>query len=304
MGNEFKDDRGPFFFSSLRWAERRLPGQTLYSFLKPFALARATLNTAFKNPRPRAHVPECLKAAWTWRTARQRRMSAYLNQYLECFPDRLAEAKWKDNCRMVGCDHLLKAWQSGCPVVAAFCHFGPIHLMRPWVRAWGIPSAALVKGKSENRPEHIRKTDRLVRYPDLPTRFYLDQLKAAGEFLAAGNALFIAIDAAADKQMDVPFCDGWIFQMATGAIRMAIRHQAELIPCSIIEEGPWRFRIEAGKPVPKEFLTTESEWPRAGTHLLAAMLPHFEAHPEQCGNSLIARLRKNSSATPPGKSNS
>ena len=162
----------------------------------------------------------------------------------------------------------------------------------------------MVKGKSENCPEHIRKTARLVRYPDIPTRFYLDELKAAGEFLAAGNVLFMAIDAPASKQMEVPFCDGWTFQMATGAIRMAIRHQAELIPCSIIEEGPWRFRIEAGKPVPKEFLTAESDWPRAGTHLLAAMLPHFQSYPEQCGNNLIARLRKNSSATPPGKSNS
>jgi hypothetical protein len=90
--------------------------------------------------------------------------------------------------------------------------------------------------------------------------------------------------------------------MATGAIRLAIRHHAELIPCTIIEEGPWRFRIEAGKPVPKEFLTAESEWPRAGTHLLAAMLPHFQAHPEQCTSNLIARL--SSSAAPLGKSNS
>jgi lauroyl/myristoyl acyltransferase len=276
----------------------------LYSFLKPFAFARATLNTAFKNPRPCVPLPECLKAAWTWRMARQRRMSGYLNHYIEYFPDRLADAKWKDNCCIVGRDHLLKAWQGGRPAVLAFCHFGPIHLMRPWVRAGGIPCAALVGGKSENRPELIRKTDRLVRYPHIPTRFYLDQLKAAAEFLAAGNVLFLAIDGPVGAQIDVPFCDGWTFQMATGAIRLAIRHQAELIPCSIIEEGPWRFRIEVGKPVPKEFLTAGSGWLCAGNHLLAAMLPHFQAYPEQCGRDLILRLRKISSAPPPGKSNS
>ena len=38
--------------------------------------------------------------------ARQRRMNRYLNHYLHYFPDRLADAKWKDNCRIVGRDYL------------------------------------------------------------------------------------------------------------------------------------------------------------------------------------------------------
>src|SRR5882762_569112 len=117
MEKEFKDDRGSSFFFGLRWAERHVALQTLYSFLKPFAFARATLNTVFKNPHPRADLPECLKARWSWRMARQKRMSGYLNYYLEYFPDRLADAKWKDCCRIVGGDQLLKAWQSGRPVV-------------------------------------------------------------------------------------------------------------------------------------------------------------------------------------------
>jgi lauroyl/myristoyl acyltransferase len=299
-----KDERSGWFFSGLRRAERRLPVERLYSLLKPFALARATLNTAFKNPRPCVPLPECLEAPWSWRLARQRRMSDYLNRYLEYFPERLAEPKWKGQCLMVGGGELLKAWQGGRPAVLAFCHFGPIHLLRAWVRAGGIPGAALVVGKAENRPELIRKTDRLVQYPHIPTRFYLDELKAAVEFLAAGNVLFIAIDGAAGRQIEVPFCEGWTFQMATGAMRLAIRHQAELIPCSIVEEGPWRFRIELGEPAPKEFLTAESEGRRAGEYLLAAMLPRFQAHPEQCGRELMLRLRKNGSAAPPGRSNS
>jgi hypothetical protein len=84
--------------------------------------------------------------------------------------------------------------------------------------------------------------------------------------------------------------------MATGAVRLALRHQAELIPCSILDEGRWHFRIELGRPVPREFLTAGSGWSRAGKHLLDEMMPHFQAHPEQCGGNLIVCLRKN----PPG----
>ena len=55
--------------------------------------------------------------------------------------------------------------------------------------------------------------------------------------------------------------------MATGAIRLAIRHRAELIPCSIIDEGRWRFQIELGRPAPEECLATETELVSAGKHL-------------------------------------
>lgn len=223
--------------------------------------------------------------------ARQRRMSRYLNRYLEYFPDRLADPKWRDHCVIVGADHLLRLREIERPAVLAFCHFGPIYYMRPWLRAYGIPAAALLAGKSGNRRELNLVTDPLIQFPHIPTTFYLDQLKEATEFLAAGNLLFVAVDGTAGKQLDIPFCDGWTLRMATGALRLAMRHQAELIPCVIVGEGPWLFRIEVGLPVPKEFLTAESGWTHAGKHLLSQMLPHFKTHPEQCGSDLILRLR-------------
>ena len=218
--------------------------------------------------------------------------------FFNIFPTGWPIRKWRDNCRINGLDRLLKARQGGRPVVVAFCHFGPILFMRPWLQAAGIPSGILVLGSSEDRLKPAKKNHVLFRYPHIPERFHLDQLKQATEFLAAGNILFIAIDVLSARQMDVPFCDGWTFQMPTGPVRLAINHKAELIPCTIIDEGSWRFRIEVGRPVPEEFLTTKSECTRAGKHLLAEMLPHFQAHPEQCGHDVIMRLRKNIPAQP------
>ena len=112
-------------------------------------------------------------------------------------------------------------------------------------------------------------------------------MREANEFLAAGNPLLIAIDHAAGKQMSVPVCEGWIFQMATGAVRLAVRHQAELVPCAVIDGGRWRFRIKIGNPVPAEFLAGGVDCIHAGKHLLNELLPVFQEHPGQCSNQLI-----------------
>jgi lauroyl/myristoyl acyltransferase len=295
MKNRLKDTGALFFVSIIRRAERNWPVKKIYPPLKMFALARAALNTAFKNPRPCVPLPDCLKSVWTLRASRQKRMNGYLNLFVQYFQDRLADAKWKKHCRILGFEHLQLARQNGRPVVLAFCHFGPFFLLRSWLRAAEIPAAVMVGGKSESRAKLMRRLAEFAPFPEIPTVFHPDRLREATGFLAAGNPLLIAMDDPAGKQMDVPFCEGWTFRMATGAVRLAIRHQAELIPCSIIDEGRWHFRIELGRPVPREFLTAKSDWSRAGKHLLDEMLPHFQAHPEQCGRNLIICLKKNSS---------
>src|ERR1041385_7951446 len=213
-----------FRFSCLRRAEQRLTVDALYSLLKPLAFARALLNTIFKNPHSGLALPLCLQVPWTTRMAREDRMRRYLNQVLEYLPDRLGNPKWKDRCQITGANQFAKARQDGRPVVAVFCHFGPYHLLRPWIRASGIPSAALVGKSSVHRPEFTLRTNRLLSHPNVPTRFYLDELKAVAQFLAAGNVLFTTLDGKMGKHMAIPFCDGWHFQMATGGIRLTIPH--------------------------------------------------------------------------------
>ncbi len=214
-------------------------------------------------------------------------MSDYLNETLEYFPDRLAEPKWMNRRGIEGLDHVLQARQNGHPVVLAFSHFSAFRMARFWLRAAGVPVATVLIGKAAYRAKREQMGDRFSPFPEIPTTFYLDQLREANEFLAAGNTLLIAIDNAAGKQMNVPVCAGWTFQMATGAVRLAIRHRAVLIPCAVIDEGRWRFQIKLGRPVPAEYLAAEVDWIHAEKHLLHELLPHFRNHPKQCSNQLI-----------------
>jgi hypothetical protein len=261
MKKRFQETCGRLFFPVVRGAERRLPVRGLYRILRPYGFVRA----AFRGVPASVPLPACLGAAQSVRAIRQWRGNAYLNNLLEYFPERLAETKWMDRCRIEGLDCLRQARQGGRPVVLAFGHFGPYFLLRYWLRAAGVPVATLVKGNSEFRSGVRRRGDQLSPFPGVPTVFHLDQLRAANEFLAAGNSLLVAIDNVTGKQMNVP----------------------ELIPCSIIDEGGWRFHIELGRPVPAGCLAAEVDWVRAGKHLLDELLPRFRNRPRQCLNQLI-----------------
>jgi hypothetical protein len=283
MKTRFKETCGTLFFPIVRGAERRLSAPDLYRILRPYSFVRA----AFRGIPASVPLPACLGAEQSVRAIRQWRGNGYMNQLLEYFPERLAETKWMDRCRITGLDRLRQARQGGRPVVLAFCHFGPFFLLRYWLRAGGFPVATLVMGKSESRSGLHRRGDQLSPFPGVPTAFHRDQMRAANGFLAAGNSLLVAIDKVTGKQMNVPAGGDWTFQMATGAVRLAMHHRAELIPCSIVDEGRWRFHIELGRPVPAGSLAAEADWVRAGKHLLDELLPRFQSHPRQCLNQLI-----------------
>ena len=295
MKKRIKSACGLLFFFAIRGTERSFSVAGLHRILNAFAFMRAVVNTTFKKIRPPPPLPDSLRTWETKRTVRHLQQNRYLNHFLEFFPERLAEAKWMSGCHIEGLDRLRQARQNGRPVVLAFCHFGSFFLMRFWLRAAGVPVATFVGGDSATRVGLLRFKDRFSPFPEVPIAFYRDQLSEAAKFLAAGNPLLVSIDIPIGKQMNVPFSESWHFRMATGAVRLAIRHRAELIPCSITDQGHWRFQIELGESVPGEFLAGETGWSRAGKHLLDQMLPTFRAHPEQCAADLLRCLNRDPS---------
>lgn len=267
---------------SIRALERRLSVENLYRFFNAYNCPRVAINTAFKKLRPLPPLPESFHYKKTPQLARQQRTRFYLNHLLEFFPDRLAEPKWMARCRFDGMEPLHQAVKEKRPVVLLCAHFGPYYLIRFWMRAVGVPVVELFGGSKNNITRLMQTKNSLSPFPEIPPMLYQDQLREFASLLDAGNVIGLMIDTPFGKQMELPFNDKWNFQMATGGIRMAISHRAEIVPLLIIEEGEWRFRITCGKPVPREFLSGNSDWQLAGKHVLDEMVPHFAAHPEQC----------------------
>jgi hypothetical protein len=286
----YKDLAGRWFFPVIRWGEGQLSPRAFYSILKPFFYLRAVFNCMFRKHGYATPRPDFLRVGQPARARRRQRMNDYMNRVLEFFPDRLSGEKWGRNCRVEGLEHLQSGLSNKHPTVMAFCHFGPYELIRFWLRARGIPAATLRAGKAESRGLLMRLKDKFSPFPDVPVAVYGDQLRTIDEIIAAGNPLLVVIDAPVNKRIDVPFCDGWTFHMAAGAVRLAMRYDADLIPCSIIDEGRWRFCIKLGEPVPQELLSSRNDWQPAGKHLMDQMIPIFRTWPEQCRPDLIRCL--------------
>jgi lauroyl/myristoyl acyltransferase len=238
-----------------------------------------------------AGVPECLGGG-EFRISKRQQQIKSLNTVLEFFPEQLGTPKWRDRLQIDGLQYLETARRQQRPVILAFCHFGPYSLLRFWLRAAGFPVATLVKGQSQVRPMDKRLKDRVSPFPEIPTAFHREnQLRDAVKFLASGNVLLVAIDIMSGKKMELALDECWQFWMATGPIRMAMRQNAEIIPCSIIDRGDWHFRIHLGPPVPAALLASGDPLP-VGKHLLDAMLPVWRAHPEHCTKEFLTKFHR------------
>jgi hypothetical protein len=274
---------GPLLMEVFRGMERLLPVRVLRWLLHPYAFARAL----FGSWPPDRPWPACLGAEATVRTGWRNLTRHHLDRVLKFLPDRLSSPRWKSRCRVIGLERLCEARRAGRPVLLAFFHFGPFTLMGTWLRAQGIPATTLILGTARARSRADRRKDRYTPHPTVPGVLYRDQLREAVRVFSSGGTLLVAIDFPTGGQVEVPIAGGWTFRMATGAIRLAARHGAELIPCHIIQAGPWRFRIELGQPVPREQLAGEPDLVAVGKHLIAESLPHWRLHPRQCHPYLL-----------------
>lgn len=215
----------------------------------------------------------------------------FLNNRLEYIRDRAQAPRWLGRCRLVGRHHLEEANRAGRPAILAFCHFGPYVLTGSWLRAHGLPVVTLSAGTRQTRPRLRHYMDRYEALLGLPEALYLDEMRAVVRHIAGGGNLLIAVDNGNAPGVDVPLGDGRSLHMATGAARLAARHGADLIPCGIVDEGRWRFRVELGRPVPAALLGPAPDFAAIGAHIYGQLAHHWQDRPEQCDPGLAGHLR-------------
>jgi hypothetical protein len=295
----FKDIFAWSVVSFYRGLERRLSHQSFHGFARAVMWSRAFLNNIFKKARP-VPMPDFLRTQKPFAMRVRQRSEIYLDDVLLNFPDRLASPKWQANCQITGLEHLRAARENKRPVVLGFFHFGSFPVFHCWLRSLGYPIVGLVGGRASMRTRLALQQDRRLPFPEIPLAIYPKQLRELAELFHAGNPIYIAIDAPTGKQLDVPFCEGWDIRMATGALRFASRHEADLLPCAITSEGNWRYQITIGRPVPRELLADENHAVQACKHLVDELMPVFKARPEQCWDAMACRFRPKS-AGPAGK---
>lgn len=274
-----------------RLLERNLSPDAFHAVVWPWFFLRALLNNLFKLVPPRPPAPDFLRVPRNFRTRVRDRRHIYMNEVLQNFYDRLSAPKWQERCEVVGLEHLEAARRANRPVILVYWHYGCYPLTPGWVRpGMKFPLVPFVGGVSYKRSHLARLQDQIGQTMDLPTSVHPDQVREIVRLVRGTNLVYIAIDVPISKQVTVPFCEGWDYQLTSGPIRMAGRFGADLIACGMTREGPWRYRLFFGKPVPREFLQDEAGCEKAGAHLIAQMLPEFKARPHQCMDALTQRL--------------
>ena len=275
----------------LRGLERVLPAPVYCGLLYPVAWVRALIHRGIKG-RPPIAWPTGLGGMPTGKALALPRLPVYLNRTFEFLPDRLAEPKWRRYCRFIGLEPVKRLVDAGRPVILVFAHFGPIGLLRSWLRASGVPVAIFTAGEAHTRQVIKRRKDRWALFPEVPMTFYQDQLAEAILHLEHGGVLAIALDSDNGRQMRLPVGDGWMCQLATGPFRLARRHGAVLVPCAIYNERPWHVAVEFGAPVGADVLAAGDA--QAGADLLSKLLPVLLAHPAAWTPQLGARFSRTS----------
>lgn len=278
-------------FYLVRFGERVLP-QSVLSFL---LWVPAAVWGLAESARQRKVMAAWHRFPQPWRPNRARfflRHSLGLNhaRFVYLWPDRLPRTRWLGRCRLEARWDLARLRQADRRVVLASLHFGPFDTLPYWLRAHGIVVTVLV-GRPAPRQRLKRRQYALSAPFDVPLVLPVTEMSRVRQVLGQARHLLVMMDVDRGKQVDVPF-DGYLFRMATGAIRLAAMADADLIICLIVETTTWQFVIHFGTPVPRRYLGRSPDLKGAATHLLQEFLQVVSNHPAQSGHRLLSCITR------------
>ncbi len=287
---------GWLLLHSLRTLELFLPGRCLrFLFWLAAALVAGWELAAMKRVSrafdwlPVSLRPALTRPAWRWRLWR-RRTQLQLTKSLALWPDRLQTARWQSPCQYTGIEQLERACARGRPVILAVLHFGPLRVLHYCLRARGLPVAAVVADRLDHRSGFRAYLNSLSDHASglagVPHSLDYSEISRVWAFLRPQRLLLIAVDSDRGRQVRVQGED-FSFRMATGAIRLAARAKAIVVPCLIRATRPLGVQIHFGNPVPDAWVADKCRHASACSHLLHEFLPVLHAEPEQCSPELL-----------------
>ena len=283
----------------IRMAGYLLPRSVLWLVLFPVAAIKALWELAYAMPTvrhfnrlPVSLRPSVGRGMWLWRLW-SRRAQLNLTKLLYLWPDRLQKSRWQSLCRYDGIERFESIRAESRPVILAVLHFGPLTVLVHWLRACGVPAAALADkdlgGRSMYRRYVNRLSDRANGLAGVPLLIRTDQHRDAIQFLTDGRVLIVTMDGESRHRVKVREGD-FSFDAAPGAFQLAEMSNAVVIPCLISAEPRFEFTIHFGRPIPPTDLVDRRSQHSACQQALRDLLPVIQDRPELCSYELLYRL--------------
>jgi lauroyl/myristoyl acyltransferase len=291
----------------LRLAESCLPIPALVLVLLPAAAAIATCellvggrHATFRQLRQMSEAARRAGLQWghcsLWKVW-SRRVAMCLARFLRFWPDKLREARWSRRCQIVGLERLETAITRGRPVVLTTLHYGNLTDLILWIRSRGIGIAFLSNRKEEDEPAYQRdlnfQANRVNGLDGVPAILGIDYLNLwrAVDFLASPNRVLVVAVEGYSKRDIWTHGHGCDLRIAPGALRLAEKSGAAVIPCLISVGSNMRASIYFDEPLPEDWVADRARYPAACDRIASTLYPWVASQPEQSAPLLIRAVR-------------
>ena len=147
------------------------------------------------------------------------------------------------------------------------------------LRAYGVPTAAVVGDKLWPIRWWRERRARLTQIDGLPAHLRSGDARAIVRYLQPGRCLLVALDYPLGDQLSAAY-KGGALHLSTPSFRLARLTHAAIVPVLVRVDGPWRFSIHVGEPVPDQLIVSEDDT-AVLAHIVNDLLPVAAARPEQ-----------------------
>lgn len=217
-------------------------------------------------------------------------------RFLGCWPEQLNQPRWNRRCQFMGLERLEAFLAERRPVVLVTFHCGNLSELYHWTRSRGIGLAFLVSRDLGTVPAYRNQLDLLADRANglegVPRLIAVGHLRLweAREFLSYPNrVLAVAIEGRTKRDITV-HAPGYTLQIAPGALQLAAKTGAVVIPCLISAQSFLRATIRFGQPLP-DHLVACRDWHSLGCeHILREIGPWITARPEQAAPETIGAM--------------
>lgn len=198
--------------------------------------------------------------------------------------DRLRCKRWASRVAFLGFDPMAVRKEKQ-PILFTFLHAGPYISCLAWGRSAGLPLASYIAVRPtflrEGYGPFLDRGNALYGLSHVPMAYFSGarkELLALSRGMKNGAVISMPLDGGPGNPNLSVHTSGGTLELYDGPIRLAIAHNALLVPLAVIEEKPLRYKIYFCNPAPEE-LVQAGDIQAIANHLIGEIMPMLEKNP-------------------------